>query len=92
MKKRTSRKSLLDGYRFPGFRTYSRVKGLFGDSTAIVIILSRRQKKRSAENAAPFIARFTIARPSLRETSAPVAGGYTWSTSIAGLTVECAAQ
>ncbi len=92
MKKRTSKKSLFDGYQFPGFRTCSRVKGLFGDRTAIVITLSRRQKKRSAADATPFITRFTIAKPGARETSVPAVGAFTWSSNIVGLIAECAVK
>lgn len=40
-------KSLYDGYDFPGFRTLRRVKGLFGDRYARVVILRRRGKKSS---------------------------------------------
>jgi hypothetical protein len=46
------KKSLLDGYIFPGFKTNFRAKGLFGDQSAIVLQLSRRQKKLYAVDAA----------------------------------------
>ena len=45
--KQKRRKQLLDGYRFDGF-TPVKVKGKFGDPTALVIELTRRSKKRAA--------------------------------------------
>lgn len=41
-------KSLLDEYRFVGFRPKRALKGIFGDSHARVIELVRRQKKLNA--------------------------------------------
>jgi hypothetical protein len=41
-------KHLTDAYVFPGFRPLRRVKGLFGDRFARVIVLKRRGKKSSA--------------------------------------------
>ncbi|MDH5562025.1 MAG: hypothetical protein OEY91_00145 [Nitrospirota bacterium] len=38
------KRSLLDAYRFPGFRPRARIKGIFGDPQARVIRLERRQK------------------------------------------------
>ena len=46
------KKSLLDEYRFPGFRPRATVKGIFGDPKARVIRLERTQKKRFAAVAA----------------------------------------
>lgn len=45
-------KSLSDGYVFPGFRPVRRVKGIFGDRFARVVVLKRRGKKLTAEHAA----------------------------------------
>lgn len=45
------RKNLLDQYRFPGCRPKAGIKGVFGDSHAVVISLQRVQKKRCAEGA-----------------------------------------
>jgi hypothetical protein len=53
MRKPRSKKSLLDAYRVPGFSTTSNIKGRFGDPTALVITLTRRQKKRFAVIAMP---------------------------------------
>jgi hypothetical protein len=36
------KRSLLDGYQFPGYRPRARVKGIFGDPKARVIRLERR--------------------------------------------------
>lgn len=45
-------KSLSDGYDFPGFRPLRRVKGIFGDRFARVVVLKRRGKKLTAGRAA----------------------------------------
>ncbi len=52
MIKKTSKKSLLDAYRFDNFKTSKTVKGRFGDKAALVLSLARRSKKVSAPNAA----------------------------------------
>ena len=54
---------LWDTYRFPGIRPQHTVSGIFGDPKARVIRLVRRGKKRPVGFAAPFITRFTTARP-----------------------------
>lgn len=46
-----AKKTLMDAYRFPGFRPIQIVKGRFGDSKAFVITLKRRSKKRFAGDA-----------------------------------------
>jgi len=83
MKKRTSRKSILDGYRVPGFQTLSRVKGRFGDQSALVVTLSRRQKKLFAAVAARFTELFTIADFVRHEISVPAAGACTLNLNFA---------
>lgn len=40
--------SLLDEYRFPGFRPSAKIEGKFGDPKARVIRLERTQKKQYA--------------------------------------------
>ena len=40
---------LYDTYHVPGFITQKNVRGIFGDSKAIVLKLVRRQKKRPVE-------------------------------------------
>jgi len=70
MKNGQSRKSLLDGYRFPGFKAHARIKGCFGDPLALVITLSRRQKKRSAGYAERLTGLSTTSDPGRRAISA----------------------
>lgn len=48
MPRRAKKKRLSDSYRFPFFKPSVTVSGLFGDSHARVIRLSRRSKKQSA--------------------------------------------
>ncbi len=47
------RRTLLDEYRFAGCRPLARVRGIFGDPMARVVVLKRLQKKASAESVAP---------------------------------------
>ena len=54
MRKRGKKRTLFDSYRFTGFEPLRRVKGKFGDHTAYVISLQRRQKKRSVAVAVLF--------------------------------------
>ncbi len=56
------KRRLLDEYRFSGFRPRAEVKGIFGDSNAIVIKLKRAQKKQYAGVAARFIGVTTTRR------------------------------
>ncbi|MEE8403589.1 MAG: hypothetical protein V3R93_07535 [Candidatus Hydrothermarchaeaceae archaeon] len=58
----SKRRSLLDAYRFPGFRPRATIKGIFGDPKARVIRLERRQKKRRAAFAAQRTGVFTTGR------------------------------
>jgi len=44
----SKKRSLLDEYRFPGFRPRATVKGIFGDPKARIIQLEQHQKKRFA--------------------------------------------
>jgi hypothetical protein len=88
MKKSRSRKSLLDGYRVPGFRTHSRIKGRFGDKSALVITLSRRQKKRYAANVERSTGPIMTAARARRETSAPVDVACSWNSSNGGWTAS----
>lgn len=48
------KKSLLDGYRFPGFYPKEKLKGKLGDPQARIIVYTRRSKKRSAGPAAMY--------------------------------------
>jgi hypothetical protein len=65
-------KLLHDLYRFPGFVPLPRVRGLFGDSRAVVITLQRRRKKRAAASAARSITAITTSGPA-RSAISPVA-------------------
>ncbi|MEK6744917.1 MAG: hypothetical protein AABZ15_14970 [Nitrospirota bacterium] len=56
------KKTLSDSYRFPGFAPQRTVVGIFGDSYARVIRLTRRGKKQFVASAARFIGPFTIIR------------------------------
>lgn len=42
-------RTLVDEYKFPGFRPRATLKGIFGDPYARVITLVRRQKKHVVE-------------------------------------------
>jgi hypothetical protein len=44
MPQATSRKTLYDAYRFPGFTPVRELRGVFGDRFARVIRLNRRSK------------------------------------------------
>jgi hypothetical protein len=79
MKKSVPRKSLLDGYRFAGFRGRSKIKGCFGDSTSLVISLSRRQKKQFVELAQPALKVGMIARRSKPVILAVAIAAFIWN-------------
>jgi hypothetical protein len=89
MKNRRQKKSFIDAYCIPDFKTCKRVKGLFGDKTSLVVTLLRRQKKPFAVSAQPVITRFTIAKGSLRGTSVPVDDVCIWNSSIGVFTAWC---
>jgi len=74
----SKKRSLLDAYRFPGFRPRARIKGIFGDPQSRVIRLERRQKKRRAAGVAPGTGVSTTAR-SVVSGICPVGPcGFTW--------------
>jgi hypothetical protein len=52
-------KLLHDLYRFPGFVPVPTIRGVFGDSQAVVIQLQRRRKKLSVASVARSIAAIT---------------------------------
>ena len=58
------KKTLSDSYRFPGFTPQRTVIGIFGDSNARVIRLTRRGKKQFVASVARFTGPFTIIRSS----------------------------
>jgi hypothetical protein len=61
------KKTLSDSYRFPGFTPQRTVVGIFGDSYARVIRLTRRGKKQLVASVAQFTGLFTIIRSSASE-------------------------
>ena len=58
------KKTLRDSYRFPGFTPQRTVIGIFGDSYARVIRLTRRGKKQFVASVARFIGPSMIIRSS----------------------------
>jgi len=72
-------KSLSDGYYFPGFRTLRRVKGLFGDRFARVIVLKRRGKKLAVGPAARSVGPTTTATGVEFVTCPAVISASTWN-------------
>jgi hypothetical protein len=61
-------KKLEDAYRFPGFRPLPTIRGVFGDSSARIITLIRRGKKRRAAPAGFSTTDFMTGKPDLYET------------------------
>jgi hypothetical protein len=79
---------LWDTYRYPGFRPEHSVSGIFGDPKARVIRLVRRGKKRLVVFVAPFITRFTTARPEEFETSPAGMLAFSWKWRSVGWIAE----
>ena len=73
------RKTLLDEYRFPGFRPKAGVRGIFGEPKARVIRLDRTQKKRCAGYAAGFIGVSTTERGAGFGTFRAGTFGFIWT-------------
>lgn len=90
MKKTASKKSLLEGYRFKGFQARSKIKGQFGDSTSLVIQLSRRQKKQFAVFAQPVIRVGMIEKLSRPAISVAVIAEFIWSLRFGGYCAKSA--
>ena len=42
---------LTDSYKFPGFQTYQKVKGIFGDQKSLIITMKRVEKKQYVRSA-----------------------------------------
>jgi len=72
-------KHLTDAYAFPGFRPLRRLKGLFGDRFARVVVLRRRGKKLSVGRAARSIGPATTAVCEESVTYPAVHSVSTWS-------------
>ena len=84
------RQTLSDLYHFPGFRPKKTVCGIFGDSNARVIKLSRRGKKLFAASAVQHIGPLVIVESALSATYPVVTPGSTsnWrfaASSVAGV-------
>jgi hypothetical protein len=60
MPKLLRERRLGDAYRFPGFVPAATVRGVFGKPRVRVLLLHRRQKKRSAASAAVGAGAITI--------------------------------
>ena len=85
-------KRLLDAYRFAGFRPLELVRGIFGDSSARVITLVRRSKKRSAKGVAEHTRSGTTARHGASAICPAATRGSIWSSRYAGFSVDVAAK
>ena len=75
---RLKNRQLRDAYRFPGFVPQAAVRGVFGDSKAVVVKLTRRRKKRDALNAANVVAATTIIGKRACGICSARTGGFTW--------------
>ena len=71
---------LTDAYAFPGFRPQPNVRGIFGDSNALIIDLVRRSKKACVVAAAGFRAAGTTGAHDVRATCPAVVDACTWSS------------
>jgi hypothetical protein len=88
----TKPKTQLDAYRFAGVRPKARLRGVFGDSKARIITLTRRSKKLFAVVVAEPIVAFTIV-PRGRYGISPLATcASTWGSRCAGWSVEVVAK
>jgi hypothetical protein len=76
----STRRRLLDAYRFHGFRPVDDLRGVFGDPHARVVTLVRRSKKRSAGRADDSIPAGTIARFGALAIWQPAICGSSWSS------------
>jgi hypothetical protein len=81
----TKKKTLLDEYRFPGFRPRAEVKGVFGDGKARVLRLERGQKKLFAVVAALCIGVTTTGRRAGFGICPVAMYGYIWKCNSGGL-------
>jgi hypothetical protein len=77
MPQATSRKTLYDAYRFPGFTPVRELRGVFGDRFARVIRLNRRSKKRSAAPVGLKPEAGTTSGPARSAISRPAITGFT---------------
>jgi hypothetical protein len=75
---------LLDEYRFPGFSPRAGIKGIYGDPQALLISLSRTEKKRHADNAGRFIGAITTQQRGGYAIYPAATGEYAWKWRFAG--------
>jgi hypothetical protein len=83
MEKSFPKASLLDGYRIAGFRTRARIKQHDRDPMALVIALTRRQKKPCVAGAAKSISVSTTERLASRAICPAEIGAFISNTSCA---------
>jgi hypothetical protein len=77
---------LEDAYRFPGFVPHTTVKGKFSNSTAVVLSLRRRSKKRRhVDVAGQFTRVFMIGRNASSGIIPAAVGGYSLRWKSGGL-------
>ena len=68
-------------FSLPGFIASARLKGVFGDRFARIVVLRRRKKRRGARVATIGVEAATISGPSASATSGLPTGGSTLSSS-----------
>jgi hypothetical protein len=88
MQKSLSKKSLLDGYKFIGFKTSGIAKGKLGDKYARVLRLSRRSKKVYALSAGDCTEVGTTEVSSWCEIFPPVTIAFILKSRFAGFSVR----
>jgi hypothetical protein len=66
-------------YNFPGFRARSKVRGLFGDRMAVVVVLERRQKKQLVAVVGVSLAAGTTSAFASSATCRPETVASSWS-------------
>jgi hypothetical protein len=70
---------LEDAYRFPGYVPQANVRGIFGDSSARVLTLRRKEKKRHAAPVDLSTRDFTTGKLGAYETYPVVGFASTWN-------------
>lgn len=79
------KKRLTDAYRLPGFTPLQRVKGIFGDSKARIILLNRSKKKQCVQFVEQRTGVTTIVGSALCATFLLAIRAYTWNWRYAAL-------
>jgi hypothetical protein len=85
-------RKLRDAYRFPGFVPGEAVQGVFGDRMAVVVSLTRRQKKPLVARVVDGIGATTTRGGVAYAISLVATGGSTWSLRLAAWSAGAAAQ